>query len=303
MDTVKQKRSFTVNLKAFFGRIGDAFDIIARDRISVYAAQATLFIVISSIPFVMLLFSLSSFIIPDRIYDFLISFGNSLPGSAKSLYMNIIDEMSARPAMNLISITAVTTFWTASRGIAAVRGGIATVYKAYKHKGFFRGIAVSLIYTAAFVALIIALVLVLLFGEQLFTILSAKFALIAHFSGLFRYRIIIFFAFLTLFFNLLYFAVGKRAHLFGGRFFEHLPGAVVSAASWVLFSYFYSLYTLIFSGASYIYGSLAAIVLLMLWLYFCMMILLFGAEINKILAMRRRSAARARLRLDSELDD
>ncbi|MBQ8523816.1 MAG: YihY/virulence factor BrkB family protein [Clostridia bacterium] len=299
---MKQKRSFSISLRRFFSRISDAFDIIARDRISVYAAQATLFIVISSIPFVMLLFSLSQFIIPDRIYDFLISFGNSLPGSAKSLYMNIIEEMYARPAMNLISITAVTTFWTASRGIAAVRGGIATVYKAYKHKGFFRGIIISLIYTAVFVALIIALVLVLLFGEQLFNILSGKFALIARFSGVFRYRIVIFFIFLTLFFDLLYYAVGKRAHLFTGKFFEHLPGAVISSAAWVLFSYFYSLYTLIFSGASYIYGSLAAIVLLMLWLYFCMMILLFGAEVNKILAMRRRSTMRSKLRSDSLID-
>jgi len=299
----RQKRSFSLNVKRFIGRISDGFGIISRDRISVYAAQATLFIVISSIPFVMLLFSLSQFIIPDRIYDFLISFGNSLPGSAKNLYMNIIDEMYARPAMNLISITAATTFWTASRGIAAVRGGIATVYKAYKNRDFFRGIALSLIYTAAFVALIIALVLVLLFGEQLFTLLSSKFTLIAKFGGIFRYRIVIFFIFLTLFFNLLYYTVGKRAHLFGRRFFEHLPGAVISSAAWVLFSYFYSLYTLIFSGASYIYGSLAAIVLLMLWLYFCMMILLFGAEINKLLAMRRRSAARAGLRSDAALDD
>ncbi len=300
---MKKKRSALIDIKGFLGRIADIFDIITRDRISVYAAQATLFIVISSIPFVMLLFSLSQFIIPDRIYDFLISFGNSLPSSVKTLYLGIIDEMYARQAMNLISITAVTTFWTASRGIAAVRGGIATVYKAYKNKGFLRSIAISLLYTAAFIVLIIALVLVLLFGEQLFDILSGRFSFIARFNGIFRYRIGIFFIFLTLFFDLLYYTVGKRAHLFRGRFIEHMPGALLASAAWVLFSYFYSLYTLVFTNASYIYGSLAALVLLMLWLYFCMMILLFGAEINKILAMRRRSAAQARLRADAQLDD
>lgn len=300
---VKKKRSALISLRSLFGRISDVFDIITRDRISVYAAQATLFIVISSIPFVMLLLSLSQFIIPDRIYDFLFSFANTLPGSVKDLYLTIVGEMYERPAMNLISITAVTTFWTASRGIAAVRGGIATVYKAYKNKGFMRSIAASLLYTAAFIVLIIALVLVLLFGEQLFDVLSLKFALVAQFRGVFRYRIGIFFIFLTLFFDLMYYTVGKRAHLFRGRFIEHMPGALLASAAWVLFSYFYSLYTLVFSGASYIYGSLAALVLLMLWLYFCMMILLFGAEVNKIFAMRRRSAAQARLRADAQLDD
>ena len=299
---MKKNRSFTINLKRIFARVSDTFNIIARDRISVYAAQATLFIVISCIPFIMLLLSLSQFIIPDRIYDLLISFGESLPGSVKSLYMTIIDEISARPAMDLISIAALAAFWTASRGIAAVRGGIATVYKAYKNKGFFRGIVISLVYTAVFIVLIIALVLALLFGEQFYNLLSSKIEFMAGFSGIFRYRIVIFFIFLTFFFALVYYTVGKRAHLFSGRFFEHMPGAVLSSASWVLFSYAYSLYTLIFSGASYIYGSLAAIVLLMLWLYFCMMILLFGAEVNKILAMRRRSAARAKLRSDSAID-
>ena len=82
---MKKKRSFTINLKRIFARVSDTFNIIARDRISVYAAQATLFIVISCIPFIMLLLSLSQFIIPDRIYDILISFGESLPGSVKSL--------------------------------------------------------------------------------------------------------------------------------------------------------------------------------------------------------------------------
>lgn len=251
----------------------------------------------------MLLLSLSQFIIPDRIYELLFSFGNTLSGSIQDFYLTIVGEMYERPAMNLISISAVTAFWTASRGISAVRGGIATVYKAYKNKGFFKSIAISLLYTAVFIVLIIALVLVLLFGEQLFDILSAKFAFIARFNGIFRYRIGIFFIFITLFFDLLYYTVGKRAHLFRGRFIEHMPGALLSSAAWVLFSYFYSLYTLVFSGASYIYGSLAALVLLMLWLYFCMMILLFGAEVNKILAMRRRSAAQARLRADAQLDE
>ncbi len=38
-----------------------------------------------------------------------------------------------------------------------------------------------------------------------------------------------------------------------------------------------------YPSASYIYGSLAAVMLMMLWVYFCMMILLAGAEINKLL--------------------
>ncbi len=51
----------------------------------------------------------------------------------------------------------------------------------------------------------------------------------------------------------------------------------------MVFSFFYSIYIEHFSNYSFVYGSLAAIVFLMLWLYFCMNIFLFGAQINKMI--------------------
>ena len=67
----------------------------------------------------------------------------------------------------------------------------------------------------------------------------------------------------------------------------HLPGAVFSAVGWVLFSFFYSLYVTDFPNAASLYGSLAAVCLLMLWVYFCLLILLLGAELNKLWALFR----------------
>ena len=59
-----------------------------------------------------------------------------------------------------------------------------------------------------------------------------------------------------------------------------MPGALFTGAGWILFSYIFSVYINNFSNYSRIYGSLTAIVLLMLWLYSCMTILLYGAEVN-----------------------
>ena len=63
---------------------------------------------------------------------------------------------------------------------------------------------------------------------------------------------------------------------------DQLPGAVFSTVGWMAFSFAFSLYFSHIGGKnySYMYGSLTAIVLLLLWLYFCMCILFFGAEIN-----------------------
>ena len=68
---------------------------------------------------------------------------------------------------------------------------------------------------------------------------------------------------------------------------HRVPGAVLSAAGWMVFSYAFSMYIDKFSGFSNMYGSLTTLILIMLWLYFGMYITLIGAEFNQLLAKRR----------------
>ena len=68
---------------------------------------------------------------------------------------------------------------------------------------------------------------------------------------------------------------------------HHVPGAVLSAAGWMVFSYAFSMYIDKFNGFSNMYGSLTTMILIMLWLYFGMYITLIGAEFNQLLAKRR----------------
>lgn len=105
------------------------------------------------------------------------------------------------------------------------------------------------------------------------------------------------FTLLVLFFSLLYaFVPQKKTSLL-----RQLPGAVVAAAGWLGFSALYSLYITYFGNYSYLYGSFAIIVLLVLWLYFCINILFFGAELNAALYDKEflpQMKARARKKLD-----
>ena len=72
-----------------------------------------------------------------------------------------------------------------------------------------------------------------------------------------------------------------------------LPGALIAASGWVLFSYFYSFYINNMGSLMTTYGSLTAIVLCMLWLYFCMNIVFLGAELNSWLQLKSRERKRA----------
>jgi membrane protein len=73
-----------------------------------------------------------------------------------------------------------------------------------------------------------------------------------------------------------------------GRKIREAPGAFLSAAAWFLFSALFEYYVEHFGRYSYVYGSLASIIVVMLWLYFCMEILLIGAGINVLLSRKRR---------------
>ena len=64
---------------------------------------------------------------------------------------------------------------------------------------------------------------------------------------------------------------------------EVFPGAVISVIGWILASWIFALYIENFNNYSKFYGSIAAIFILMVWLYLTALILLFGAEVNSVL--------------------
>ena len=80
---------------------------------------------------------------------------------------------------------------------------------------------------------------------------------------------------MLLFFWLMFIAIPRRQVSWKNAFW----GAAFAAAGWVLFSTFFSIFVENFSNYATIYGSLAAIVILMMWLFICMYILLIGGEL------------------------
>ena len=61
---------------------------------------------------------------------------------------------------------------------------------------------------------------------------------------------------------------------------RQIPGAVFAAIGWMIISWIFSVYVDVFQGFSDMYGSLTTIVLIMLWMYFCMYTILLGGVVN-----------------------
>lgn len=249
-----------------------------RDRIFLYAAQASYFVIVSIIPFICLLISVFSFLIPADIYTIFEAY--NLPEEVEALIRSVIDQLLATQKLSLLSISALFALWTASRGADSIRVGLERVYHERPSKGFWRLQIKSLAST------IILIVLLLL--NTIFTIFGAAIAEMLHVTPL--YNVIAYLSvpimFLTMCaaFTIIYAFVGKFGKAnWKERARQHYPGAIFTTVCWQLFSYGFAMYIRYFPSASAIYGSMTAVCLLMLWIYVCVIILLLGAEINKII--------------------
>ncbi len=261
---------------------------LASHRISLYAAQASFFIVLSSIPFLMLTLQAVNALLPEGSDELALLISSVIPESMRDFVLYIIEEIADKSTGSLLSLTVLTSVWSASKGIGAVSRGI---HQVYGNADDLRGITAvirSLIYTVAFAAVLIFALAFIVFGGEIQHFLETRYPLAAAVTELFiTLRTPISLLIFVGFFSLVYKALGGSPGSKKLRFFAQTPGALFTAFGWIGFSFLYSLYIEIFPGFSYVYGSLAAVMLMMLWLYACMTILLLGAEINEYLTGRR----------------
>ncbi|MBQ8815153.1 MAG: YihY/virulence factor BrkB family protein [Lachnospiraceae bacterium] len=272
-------------MKQTFHHIYTVAKRCAKDQISVYAAQSSFFIIISAIPLVMLLVTLVQYVSPLSQADLMHAILGLVPDSLNSYVVSIVDELYHNASTAIISISAVTILWSASKGIYALELGINQVYRSKVRQQFLVRRFWAVIYTIAFIVIVLLTLTLFVFGSRIQQLLNGVFPLIGKIISLImNLRSLLSISILTLFFGLLYKVLPDRRLNYKAQ----LPGALFASFGWTMFSYFYSIYIDNFANYSYIYGSLTALILLCLWIYVCMNILLIGAEINVWWSERHR---------------
>ncbi|MDO4618368.1 MAG: YihY/virulence factor BrkB family protein [Clostridia bacterium] len=248
---------------------------LTADLITVYAAQASFYIIIAVIPFLMLAMSVFQFIVNADFEEIILAINRMLPQNYHEIAYKILSELSEK-SIPFLSFSAFMALWTMSRGASALQMGVKRIYKTTREKGFLRTQISSILHTISFVIIFVVSLIMLIFGPTIADILTEKYGLgrlmniIENISGI---TSIVFF---TLFFAVMYKFLGGKKVPFKNQF----PGAFFSSLGWVLYSMIFGVYINNFADYSYIYGSLTAIILLSLWLYGCLIIFLFGAEVN-----------------------
>lgn len=244
-------------------------------KIGAYSAEGAFYIILSIFPFIILLLSLIRFL-PFHKSEILGFTKGVFPAAVYELFGNFIHDLeNTNNAITIIS--AVTLLWSASKGVYSVIGGLNSVYEERETRSYFKVRFLAVIYTLSFMLTLLLTFILLVLGNSIGDFVIKKypnFSALAFFTMSFRY--LIGFCLLVMFFVFIYkfLAAGKR------RLVHQLPGAIIASVGWIAYSLLFSFYIDNFSDYAPLYGSLTAVILLMLWLYSCMYILFFGAEIN-----------------------
>lgn len=267
----------------FFISCRQIYRKFTEDEMSVYAAQAAFFTILAAFPFIMVLLSVIQ-LTPLVQESDLMSFAvQTVPSDLAGTVLYIIDNLYTSSPTTLISVTALTALWSASRGMMGIERGLNRVCGVTVQRNYLLRRLICSGYTILFCLMFVLCLILLVFGEMLQKKLLALIPPLARFAPLlwplrnFGSVLILFFFFLALYTVLPH----RRQNIR-----RQLPGAIVAALGWTLLSAAFSVYFKFFNSYTVTYGSLGALILLLLWLYFCICILFFGAELNDFLTPR-----------------
>lgn len=213
--------------------------------------------------------------------ELLIVLSRFVPNNIFSYIESLVEELYTTSG-TVLSITIVLALWSASRGILTVYRGLNSVYGIDETRNYFFLRLKSMLYTLVLCIMLIMLLGLYVFGNQIISGLSGHFPFLMHSklaNLIISFRTTIGAVILMVIFVIMYnFMPNRRS-----KIRKNLLGAVVAACGWVGFSYLYSIYIDHMGRIKATYGSLTAAVLCIIWLYVCMMIFFIGAEVNTAL--------------------
>lgn len=258
------------------GRIWYWTQRILQMKIGLYAANAGYFIVLSVFPTLVLLLGLLRYTGLDA-GDLLPLLDGAIPEALLPVVERLIISAYAYTSTAVVSVSVVGALWSASRGIYGLLMGLNGIYGVQEDRGYFYTRAISMLYTFLFLLVLLLTLVLNVFGEAIVGMIPpVQGALWEFLSEMVDFRFILLLLLQTGLFTAMFMRLPNKKNSFSDSF----PGAILASVGWLMFSNLFSIYVEKFSGYASIYGSVYAVALSMLWLYFCLCLVFLGGALN-----------------------
>lgn len=254
---------------------------IQEDNVFGRAAELSYYFLLALFPFLIFLTSVIGLVLGSgtgtrhALFDYL---ARIMPPSAFQLLDNTMREVSASSSGGKLSFGVVAALWAASNGLSAITATLNTAYDLKESRPWWKQRLIAIALTIALSILIILVLVLIVAGGHIADWLASTYGLGAVFPMAWK---IIQWPFvlgcMILAFALIYYFAPD----FREQSWQWLtPGAAIGVVLWLLVSIAFRVYLSFFDSYSATYGSLGAVIILMLWLYFTGTAVLIGGEVN-----------------------
>lgn len=253
------------------------FSRLTEDNVSIISAGVAFYFFLALFPALAAFISIYALAVdPAQVSQQMNDAAAVLPAEAHGIIEDLLTQTAGQSAGTLgwsLVISILLSLWSASKATSAVFEGVNIAYHEKDERGFFQKKAVIFLFTlGAIVAGIISIAFVVGFPAFIDT-LGLPAALTTVLS-LLRWVILA---------GIIYFVlemIYKIAPNRGSDFRWLNPGAIVATVLWIGGSLLFTLYVNNFGEYDKTYGSIAAVIILLLWFYLTGFIIMLGAEIN-----------------------
>ena len=261
--------------------------VFTDNAMNVYSGYTAFYILMSLIPLFFLAVSAINLISEEYMGGFAEILATIFPSvpQVQSLLNNTIQNLRGSTNALVISVSALSLLWSAASGVSAIQLGLNRICGA--SQSLIKRRASSLLYTFVFIVLIPLLILIIfrVFRSSIEELVvrlddllhmpdvAARIVDVLENSGLITFA-------MTLLIILMAYTVLPSIRR---NWRQHFPGALFTGLLWAMFSKIFDFAIMRFWKSSFLYGSLASIFLLAIWMNFIMTILFAGASLNQAL--------------------
>lgn len=211
-----------------------------------------------------------------------------LPSDVVDIIRTYLEYVAANQSRQLLWFSLVFSIWFPMRSTGCLMHSLRKAFGRSAPENILLGQLRTLLFTIWMIFVIGLTLALVVVGRRALYFLSGFLPLSETFISVWGYlRFIILGLVMAISLGILYqLALGQRRPLR-----EVLPGVGSSLAAWLLLSMAFSYYVENLARYAQLYGSIATIVVVLLWLYMSGQVLILGAELSASLIHRKKHAA------------
>ena len=272
----------------FISLVKRTFDVYSKHEMDVYSGNATFYLMISTVPFLMMIIyiiNLLPWFTVEDVSNFLMNVVPDIP-QVRTAIVSIIVNLNRYSGTMVVYAFAFTCLWSGSHGISALMAGLEKIN--HTQRKYIHSKPKAILYAVLFSLLIPSMLLFQMLRSSIEVIITDIFEMLKlpeiaeRINGVLEYSGIVTFAAMILIIVLTFTFLpsGKR------KIRNQLPGSIFSCVMWVFFTKAFGYFITRFWRLSSVYGTLAAVFLAAMWLRFIITFLFYGASLNRAIQVK-----------------